>query len=138
MHERVKQIVKELMERMRIVTKRKLKDPDMCEVVKDMIDISVDHLWPEIEEEINYQLTLKISEAYVEIPYKQVFCLFYPIQFLQNNYLYTNYPYDRTVWRQMKTFSYWFWKIAMAVPFYGISSFTFVLDFLFRDKGDEY
>ena len=42
------------MERMRIVAKRKLKDPDMCEVVKDMVDISVDHLWPEIEEEINY------------------------------------------------------------------------------------
>ena len=40
----------------KVKVKTALKDPDMFDSLKDMIDDIVDELWPELEEEILYML----------------------------------------------------------------------------------
>eukprot|EP01016_Furgasonia_blochmanni_P040021 TRINITY_DN5058_c0_g1_i2.p1 TRINITY_DN5058_c0_g1~~TRINITY_DN5058_c0_g1_i2.p1 ORF type:complete len:369 (+),score=43.53 TRINITY_DN5058_c0_g1_i2:346-1452(+) len=82
---------------------------------------------------------LEVMQPYVELPAKkEVFCLFLPWVWFRNWYLYTTDPYDHTIWRQMKWFSWWLLLIVSLVPVYGVQQITFLLYFLMIDKRDEY
>ncbi|CAD8101076.1 unnamed protein product [Paramecium primaurelia] len=128
-----------VIEKFRPTIKEGLKDPDMCQCVKNLVDDTVDATWPEIVDEVKYQLMLQMADPYIEIEEKKqtIVCL-YPFVWIRNWYLYSNYPYDRSVWKQYKTISYWFWYLVSAIPFYGISQYFYVLDFIMIDKEDEY
>ncbi|CAD8209339.1 unnamed protein product [Paramecium pentaurelia] len=128
-----------VIEKFRPTVKEGLKDPDMCQCVKNLVDDTVDATWPEIVDEVKYQLMLQIGDPYTEIEEKkQTLAFLYPFVWIRNWYLYSNYPFDRSVWRQYKTISYWFWYIVSLIPFYGVSQYFYVLDFIMIDKGDEY
>lgn len=45
---------------------------------------------------------------------------------------------DRSIWYQMRTFSWWFFFLLKLIPFYGIQSFCYLFAFLCIDKRDEF
>ncbi len=63
---KIEQNIKVLLSKAPPIIKEELKDPYMCECVEHIVDDLVDELWPEIQEEILYQLKLRIADPYVE------------------------------------------------------------------------
>eukprot|EP01016_Furgasonia_blochmanni_P003996 TRINITY_DN11557_c0_g2_i1.p1 TRINITY_DN11557_c0_g2~~TRINITY_DN11557_c0_g2_i1.p1 ORF type:complete len:636 (+),score=95.96 TRINITY_DN11557_c0_g2_i1:66-1973(+) len=119
--------------------KESLTDPDMPESLRTWVDDMVDELWPEIENEIILSMREEAMKTYVELPpNRDVFCLFYPWVWLRNWYLYTVDPYDFTIWRQMKWFSWWLILAVSLVPYYGVQTICFFIYFIMIDKSDEY
>jgi hypothetical protein len=53
------------------------------------VDDVVDDVWPEIKEEIEYNVLMSMHEPYVEIPHRTAFALFLPIIKIRNWYLYS-------------------------------------------------
>ena len=49
-------MVMQMFSKLKPKVKKALKDPDMFECVKRTVDELVDELWPDIEEEVRYQL----------------------------------------------------------------------------------
>lgn len=56
LRKKIERMVMQLFSRLKPKIKVALKDPDMCECVKKSVDELVDELWPDIEEEMRYQL----------------------------------------------------------------------------------
>ena len=81
----------------------------------------VNEFWPEVEEEVLIQLEVRMNVPYSEkvnqLPDNLGCC--YPFYWFKYWYLYTIYPFDRTIWRQIKTFSYWLIALVHFFPFYG-------------------
>merc|ERR1711871_244960 len=51
--------------------------------------------------------------------------------------LYTMFPHDRSIWKQLKNPVFWIFTIISLLP-WGISQGWFILIFLLRDKHDEF
>lgn len=73
---------------MRPIAKDALKDPDMCYCVQNLVDDTVDGLWPEVMDEVRYELMMNLYEPYVEIESKKTIACCYPIVMFRNWYLY--------------------------------------------------
>ena len=74
--------------------KEAAKDPYMWGWVQDIVDDLIDEIWPEVQQEIIFQLRMKTQRPFVEAPpeNKPCCCLFYPWFWLRNWYLYTIWP----------------------------------------------
>ena len=70
------------------------KDPYMFEFVKHLIDDIIDEVWPDFEEEIIYQIDIKLLVPYVpEKPAERKICwLCYPCDCFRGWYLYAILP----------------------------------------------
>ena len=78
------------------IIKEELKDPYMCQCVELMVDDIVDELWPEIQEEILYQLKLRIADPYVENQIPEINNIFLKAWVcLKSWILYTLYPCNK-------------------------------------------
>ena len=73
---------------------KKNKDPHMFEFIKNLVDDIVDDTWPDIEEEILYQIDLKLLVPYISeiLGEKSVHWLCYPCNRFKAWYIYSNYP----------------------------------------------
>ena len=80
--------------------KKEVKDPYMFKVVENVIDDAVDDVWPEVEEELIYQMKYKIDsfEPYPVEPFNpnccSMFCV-YPRAWWN----YTRFPYNKSIWQ---------------------------------------
>lgn len=88
--------------------------------MKDAVDGVVDSSWEVLTDEIKYNLQLKLAEPYVEIQKEEHFCLFLPIIWLRNQFRYAMYPVDKSIWKQLKTFSWWFFTLVSSIPYFGV------------------
>jgi len=52
--------------------------------------------------------------------------------------LYTLYPHDQTIWRQLRWPSFWALKLVSVFPLYGVQPAFFIAEFLLLDRSDEY
>lgn len=59
---------------------------------------------------------------------------FGPIAYL----LYIQFPYDETIWQQIRKPMWWVLTIITAIPVYGISTLYYIFLFLITDKEDEF
>ena len=121
------------------VTKDAIKDPEMFWWVQKLVDDFVEELWPELEEEIIYILRFKYDEPPEYDPgrkrycYEKCRCCYYMIEVprrLRAWFIYTRHPVDKTIWGQMKTFSWWFLTLLSVIPVFGVSLTFFLLDFI--------
>jgi hypothetical protein len=48
------------------------------------------------------------------------------------------YPHDRSIWAQLKTWSWWLQQLPNMVPVLGIQQFWWMLIFILHDRRDEY
>lgn len=48
------------------------------------------------------------------------------------------YPYNRSIWKQIKTFSWWFFTLITLIPVFGVQQFYFLFVFACIDKDDEF
>lgn len=71
-----------------------------CECIQNIIDDLFDEVWPGIEEEVLFQLHIKMNEPYHEkVNVKpHLLCFEYPWFWLRSWYLYTVDPFDRSIW----------------------------------------
>ena len=122
-----------------VFLKKKLKDPAMCDCVKKTVDDIVDAIWPEIETEIMMKLN------YALYPIEE-----YPLEEVENGWLlclcvkirawyrYTSDPVDKTIWNQIRWFSWWVLTITKMIPFYFVQPGFFILHFFLMDMTDEF
>ena len=71
--------------------------------MKNLCDDAVDDVWPELMDEVKYSLMMVLNDPEITLEHKEHFFLFMPFTYFRNWYLYSNYPYDRTIWKQFKT-----------------------------------
>lgn len=121
------------------VAKKSTDDPDMCGSVKRLKDDLIDEFYPDLKDEIMFMLKMQVSQPYLDLEDPPRRCCL--IQFLYSFrawVLYTLDPVDRSIWYNMKTFSWWFLQLFQAFPFYGVQTFFLLFYFLLMCKTDEY
>lgn len=118
--------------------KRKVKDPDMPGFVMDGIDSTVDELWPDVKLEV-IDRVLSFTREVVPIDHGEPpSCCPNPIAPLRAFILYTLYPYDRSIWRQLKDPFFWILTLISLIPVFGVSQIFYLFVILLIDKSDEY
>ncbi|KAL4465854.1 hypothetical protein ABPG74_004091 [Tetrahymena malaccensis] len=115
-----------------------IKDPDMPEFVKQGIDVAVDETYPIILDEVKYQFRMKMFKPKKTIKEPQVSCICLPCYKIKAWYNYNTNPVDMTIWKRMRTFSYWLLTLISLIPFYGIQQALYFFAFLCMDTGDEF
>ena len=114
-------------------------DPDMPKFVKKLKDDLIDEFYPDLKEEIMFMLKMEVSQPYLELEEpKKLCCLFQGLRAFRAWILYTLDPVDMSIWKRMKTFSYWILQIVQNFPLYGVQTFFEFFYFLLMCKSDEY
>ena len=71
-------------------------DDDMPGIIKDVIEDLVDEVWPDLEEELVYFISLKMNEPVIPPPSVNDWCspcfIFWPWKALRAWYLYSTMP----------------------------------------------
>lgn len=110
----------------------------MPRVVQRGVHRTVDTVWPDVRYEalsLGYGLLMKrvpVERGRRPHPCRN------PFGWLRALILYTLFPYDRSIWRQLRNPLWWLFKLIAVVPVYGISQVWFALLMLLHDKRDEY
>lgn len=116
-----------------------LKDPYMCGCVKGIIDDLVDTIWPDIEEEILFQLRMKMMKPYIkpeEPPTYSWFCCCC-LKF-RACFRYNYYPVDKSFWQQLRNFWWWCITLITMIPYFAVMPLFKLFVFLIIDKSDEF
>lgn len=119
--------------------KEALKDDDMCKCVKTKIDYTVDEFWPDIQDEILFNIKLKThmpALAEKEAHKTSWYCCC--CRNFKAWFLYIYDPVDHSIWYSIKTFSWWLLLIIEIFPYYGVQALFKLFYFLMMDKNDEY
>lgn len=111
-----------------------LEDPEMPRFVSRGKDRLVMSIWPDIREEIMWEVAVLLDgkDKDEEAESRSGVCCL--LAFLR----YHLFPYDHSIWGQMRDPWFWFFRIIALVPIYGVSPGFFVFVFLVIDKSDEY
>lgn len=119
--------------------KSSLKDPYMCNCVKSAIDDLVDTIWPDIEEEILFQLRMNLSQPVLEIkePPKYTAWCCCCLRF-RACFRYNYYPVDRSSWQQYRNFWWWCITLITMIPYFAVMPVFKFFVFVVIDKTDEY
>jgi hypothetical protein len=121
--------------------KKALKDPDMCPCVQRRVDDLVDEFWPDVQNEILYQVRLKTNQPVLEDkgdPAVDACCCMVPYIRFKAWFLYTYDPVDASIWKSFKTFSWWLLLLIEIFPYYGVQAVFKLIYFLLMDKNDEF
>ena len=111
----------------------------MCKCIQNKIDSLVDEYWPDVQDEILYQIRLKNNQpALVDKGPPPTPCCCIPCRSFKAWFLYTYDPVDRSIWYSLRTFSWWLLIVIESFPYYGVQSVFKLVYFLLMDKGDEY
>eukprot|EP00003_Mantamonas_plastica_P014167 TRINITY_DN2457_c2_g1_i4.p1 TRINITY_DN2457_c2_g1~~TRINITY_DN2457_c2_g1_i4.p1 ORF type:complete len:171 (+),score=61.12 TRINITY_DN2457_c2_g1_i4:456-968(+) len=98
------------------VVKDGAKDPLMPNIVKKGIDKSVDLVWPEVKIEVMNAVTGLIRKK-EKIPEEEpVECCPNPWTAFRAFVLYTLFPYNKSIWMQIRNPWFWVLKIISAFP----------------------
>lgn len=86
-----------------------------------MVEDIVDELWPEIEQQVIFELRIKKQKPFISKPRDKKICfLCWPWELLKRWYLYTKFPYNKSIWSMMRTCSWWILLIPNLIPFYAV------------------
>src|SRR3990167_6894937 len=121
--------------------KKAIKDPDMCPCVERRVDDLVDEFWPDIQNEILYQVRLKTNKPVLEDkgdPAVNACCCMITYIRFKAWFLYTYDPVDVSIWKSIKSFSWWFLLLIEIFPYYGVQAAFKLIYFLLMDKNDEF
>lgn len=112
--------------------KHLLEDPDMPRWISRGKDRMVDGVWPDIREELLWEIAVKLdgdTSAEPECTGPD------PVRaFLR----YHIYPYDKTFWGKMRDPVHVLFMLATFIPVSGVSPIMYLFIFLFIDKSDEF
>lgn len=136
---KVEKLVANYLKKLPPKIKKELKDPYMCACVKSLIDDLVDNIWPDVEEEILYQLRMKLSQPYLkpEEPPKYGWFCCCCLKF-RACFRYNYYPVDRSSWRQYRNFWWWCITLITMIPYFAVMPIFKLFVFVMIDKRDEY
>ncbi|KAG8467178.1 hypothetical protein KFE25_000494 [Diacronema lutheri] len=105
-------------------------------------------LWAEVETEAMAAVLLENTFAarraraleleQLEADAHELRCCAHPLSKLRAHILYALYPYDRSIWGQLRMPSFYPLMLLQLCPVYGVQTIFFLLLFLIRDKGDEF
>lgn len=110
-----------------------LDDPEMPGCVKRGKDRLVDGVWPDVREELVWELAVMIDKK-KEDPAderKGVDCV-------RAFFRYHLFPYNKTFWGKLRDPTFVFFRLVSLVPINGVCQAIFLFVFLFIDKSDEY
>lgn len=113
-------------------------DPLMPLFVQELILDVVTSTWPDVKEEIFdlwHNLILRFEP--IDEGRHVTWWPNFP-QAIKCSFLYHTFPYDRTIWWRIRTFSWWLWNAIAIFPLYGIQGAYFIFLFLCLDKSDEF
>lgn len=118
------------------LTKSCLEDPDMPRFVSRGKDRIVDALWPDVREELVWELAVMIDgKASDDEPMPEQAC---PVDCVRAFLRYHLLPYDRTIWGKLRDPIWVIFTLVSLVPIAGICPMVYLFMFLLIDKGDEY
>lgn len=119
--------------------KKRIKKPEMPGPVHSIIDHSIDEIWPDIEQEILFQLRIYSGQVYLPEPeaknFSGLFCLFY---YFRAWFRYNFDPVDISFWKKLKRFSFYFLHGIEYFPFLGVQSAFRALWWILMDKSDQF
>lgn len=117
------------------ITKDTMKDEYMPQCVKNMVNDAVESIWPDIIAEVKcYVLTGFLPQ----LDFDQGQPSTNPFGRLFAWWRYTLFPYDKSIWWQLRRPAWVLWTLLTLVPVYGIPQFCYVIILLTLDKSDEY
>jgi len=113
------------------ILKTVLEDPEMPSRVQRAQDAAVDAVWPDVRQEIMWELAVTVDGKAADQPKEQgcICCAFLR---------YHLYPFDRGFWGRLRDPVWILFTIVGLLPVYGISPGIFLLIFLIVDKTDEF
>jgi hypothetical protein len=129
-----------VIEKVSIVVKDSAKDESMPGFVKSAIDLAVDEVMEEVAVEMKAGVNEMVREGVgvdqgVE---RKCFSPWVLCWFRNLVLYYVVAPFDMSPWQQMRTFTWWFFKLVSLVPVRGVTESFFALTLLFEDKSDEF
>lgn len=111
-----------------------MKDPDMPDCVANFIDELVDSIWPDVKIEVKDKLLTGLGPTQLlEHGDPPSCCTWLPAKIR-----YVLFPYDKSIWGQMKNPFWWLFLLASLVPRYGIGQISYIIIFFFLDCSDEF
>lgn len=120
--------------------KDELIDDYMCGCVKTFTADIIDNLWPDVEEQILFQLRMKLNKPILTYdsppPNNTIFCC--PCLSFRSCFRYNYMPADMSIWARFRTIWYWLIMFIQIIPFYSIQPIFKLFTWLLLDKGDEY
>lgn len=121
------------------IIKQELKDPDMCICVQNLIDDLVDEFWPDVEDEVLFQLRLKLNQPALLTPPKPEYSMYCWCCLKFRGWFRYNYdPVDRSIWRQFKNVWYWVFFLIEAIPYFAIQAVFKLIWWILMDKSDTF
>lgn len=132
-------LVKYIMGHVTKVVRKAVVDPDMPGPVARAVEGTVNVLMDD--------LTLEVQEVALgtvrkrEVPPLKPWpgnCLVSGLARMRAFFLYTLFPADQSVWRQMKNPAWWLLKAVSIFPYYGVQQGFFTVHFLLMNKRDEF
>lgn len=130
LHELEKVLVDLLDEKVLPAIQSAALDPHMPVFVQNLILDAIEATWPDIKEELFHawqNLTLDFEPIPAGEPRR---CCANPIAAVKASFLYHTFPYDRSLWWQIRTPMWWFWLVVSIFPLYGVQAAYFIFLFL--------
>lgn len=136
---KVEKIIDSQLNKVPAMVKKATDDPDMFGCVKRLKDDLIDEFYPDVRHEVMYMLKSNIEQPYLDIqPPERSCCLWAGLTAMRAWVLYTSDPIDMSIWKQLKTFSFWILQLIQAFPLYGVQTFYLFFYFLIMCKSDEF
>lgn|SRR3990167_8655917 len=136
---KVEKIIDSQLNKVPDMVKKATDDPDMFGCVKRLKDDLIDEFYPDVRHEVMYMLKSNIEQPYLDIqPPERSCCLWAGLKAIRAWVLYTSDPIDMSIWKQLKTFSFWILQFIQGFPLYGVQTFYLFFYFLIMNKSDEF
>jgi len=133
---RFKEQAEVLVDRIPSYVKKSFYDPYMPRCVKAILHKSINNLWPDIKQEIMWELSVMIdgNEEQHNEDMDTRPAVMQPWRFFR----YRLFPYNKGIWECLRDPIFVLMNVLCYVPFFGIWSWMFLVIFLIIDKKDEY
>ena len=117
-------------------------DPDMPNVIRQSIQSTVKDVMKDVKIQMKEALDLAIMDTDVHVKDRIMVddprcCKPNCYRWLRAWVLYTMFPHDKSIWKQLKNPIFWLFTIVSVLP-WGVSQAWFIIIFLLRDKHDEF
>lgn len=114
-------------------------DPDMPGCVQRLKNDLIEEFYPDLKDEIMFMLKMEVHQPYLDLEDPpRLCCLFQGLRAFRAWVLYTLDPVDMSIWKRMKTVSFWLLQVVQNFPLYGVQTFFLLFYFLLMCKTDEY
>jgi hypothetical protein len=131
--QQIQALAARLIEKVPGALKDALDDEEMPSAVSKGKDRLVDSLWPDVRDEILWELSVKLDgkaeDAAEQEPGVDCFRAFFR---------YHMFPYDKSIWRKLRDPFWILFQLIPLVPVAAVNPLWFLFTFLVMDKGEEF